>query len=540
MSATGKSVLLMLTLCLALLLGSPPALAQQPPSQTSPQRGGTLVIGFAQSPHTLNGAVQAGATTALPSAQLFAGLVRFDGDWQPQPYLARSWHWSRDHKTVTFKLRADALFHDGQPITSADVAFSILASKANHPYKSMFSAVQKIETPDPLTVVIRLSHPYPALMVALSPALCPILPKHIYDDGKSLTDLRSNPRNSQDVVGSGPFKLVRFVPGKEIVLKRFDRFFLKGRPYLDKLVIQLNPNTTALVFGLVSGEIQMLPFVSSPSLLNRVQKKNPHVTIINKGYEALGAELWLELNTAKKPFDDKRVRQAIAYSLDKNFITQVLFKGFALPAIGPIISSSPFATATNEYSLDLNKARQLLDEAGLKPDKKGIRLKMTMDVMPGFRMGQAVAEYTRGQLREVGIDVVIRQSPDFPSWAQRIAHHDFDMTTDIVGNWGDPVIGVYRNFLSSNIRPVVWANDSSYRNPRVDKILHQAAVETDRAKRKALYAEFQRLVTDDAPLIYLAEVPYHTLVRNNVGNPPQGIWGPLSPLDTVYIKTPAK
>src|SRR5699024_6110632 len=114
------------------------------------------------------------------------------------------------------------------------------------------------------------------------------------------------------------------------------------------------------------------------------------------------------------------------------------------------------------------------------------------------------------------------------------------MTTDIVGNWGDPVIGVYRNFLSSNIRPVVWANDSSYRNPRVDSLLHQAAVETDRAKRKALYAEFQRLVTDDAPLIYLAEVPYHTLVRDNVGNPPEGIWGPLSPLDTVYIKTPAK
>src|SRR5699024_2087685 len=126
--------------------------------------------------------------------------------------------------------------------------------------------------------------------------------------------------------------------------------------------------------------------------------------------------------------------------------------------------------------------------------------------------------------------VEVRKSPDFATWAQRIAHHDFDITTDVIGNWGDPVIGVHRSFLSSNIRPVVWANDTSYRNPKVDAILGQAAAEADPDKRKALYAEFQRIVTEEVPIIYLAEVPYNTLVAKKVGNPPSGIWGPLSPL----------
>lgn len=529
MKRIGKSAVLVAAFCAALIMGPASAFAQ-----AQPKHGGTLVIGGAQSPRTLNGAVQSGAATAAVSTQLFASLVRFDDNWNPQPYLAKSWLWSKDHKSITFKLRSNAVFHDGKPITSADVAFSIMAIKANHPFKTMFSAVEKVETPDPLTAVIKLSHPYPSLMVALSPALAPILPKHIYDTGK-LSDLKSNPHNSQNVVGSGPFTLEKFVPGKEIVLKRFDKFFLKGKPYLNKIVMQINPDPTSLLIGLERGDLQMLPFVSTPTTLTRA-KGDKNIVVLNKGYEGMGALQWLEINTTRKPLNDKRVRQAIAYAVDKNFITKVLLRGFAKPGIGPIISSSPFAVPTHEYSLNLDKAKKLLDAAGLKPNDDGERFKMTIDIMPGSVTGKAIAGYARAQLKKIGITAVLQESPDFPSWASRIANHNFDMTTDMVWNWGDPVIGVARTYMSSNIRPIVWTNTTSYKNAKVDKLLQEAAVAPDTDQRKALYKKFQRIVTDDAPIIYLDEVPYHTLISNKVGNPPTSIWGPLSPLDNVYLK----
>ena len=253
----------------------------------------------------------------------------------------------------------------------------------------------------------------------------------------------------------------------------------------------------------------------------------------SKGYEGIGGLGWLAFNTARKPFDDARVRQAIAYAIDKNFIAKALNGGFASVADGPIIATSPYASADlKKYPLDLKRAEQLLDEAGLKKDGKGERMTLTVDYMPGSDVqGKNVAEYLRSQLKKVGIVVQVRASPDFPTWAKRIASHDFDLTTDIVFNWGDPVIGVHRTYLSSNIRDIVWTNTQSYRNPKVDALLEQAGVETDEGKRRALYAEFQKLVTEDLPIDFLTVIPYHTLASRKVHGLPDGIWGVLSPLD---------
>ncbi|MEO7007507.1 MAG: ABC transporter substrate-binding protein, partial [Caldimonas sp.] len=105
------------------------------------KRGGTLVLGNTQVPRHLNGAVQSGIATAMPSTQLFASPLRFDDKWNPQPYLAESWKLAEDGKSLTLNLRKNALFHDGQPVTSADVAFSIMAIKANHPFTTMMAPV---------------------------------------------------------------------------------------------------------------------------------------------------------------------------------------------------------------------------------------------------------------------------------------------------------------------------------------------------------------------------------------------------------------
>ncbi len=513
---------------LALLLAGNPAVADEP------QRGGTLVIGNFQAPRHLNGGVQSGMATAIPSTQLFASLLRYDDEWNALPYLATEWAWSDDGKSFTARLREDAVFHDGQPITSADVAFSIMAVKENHPFKTMLDAVDAVETPDAHTVVFRLSRPHPALLIALSPALTPIMPKHIYDDGQ---DLKNHPRNTTDVVGSGPFKFKSFTPGKEVVLERFDDFFLEGKPYLDRVVIQINQDVTTLLMGLQRGDLQMVPFASEPTVL-KLAEADTSLQFIERGYEGIGSLTWMAINTAKKPLDDVRVRKAIAYSMDKNFMVKALTGGYAKRADGPIISSSPFAAAADlvTYEQNIDKANALLDEAGLKRDKDGKRFSIVIDQLPGAQFGKTSAEYARTQLKKIGIHADLRTAADFPTWTQYIASHEFDMTTDNVWNWGDPVIGVHRTFLSSNIRKVVWTNTQSYRNSRVDELLEQAAVELDVEKRKALYAEFQHIVTDELPIIHNAETPYRTLAAGKVGNVPQTIWGPLSPMDEVYLK----
>ncbi|MEO8546703.1 MAG: ABC transporter substrate-binding protein, partial [Burkholderiaceae bacterium] len=265
---------------------------------------------------------------------------------------------------------------------------------------------------------------------------------------------------------------------------------------------------------------------------------NAQVTLTPKGYDGIGALNWLAFNTARKPFSDVRVRKAIATAIDKNFVTKALMGGFAQPADGPIVAGSPFATKdVVRYPVDLKKAAAMLDEAGFKPGANGERFKLTIDYLPGTDDQQkTVAEYVRAQLKKIGISAEVRTSADFPAWAKRLADKDFDLSMDLVFNWGDPVIGVHRTYLSTNIKPIVWTNTQSYSNPKVDELLNTAGSTLDPVKRKADYAAFQKIVTDELPVYFINQVPYHTAANKKVGNLPTTIWGPLAPYDEVYLK----
>ena len=518
----------------ALLAGSLTMVAPCAAAADNVRRGGTLVVGASQAPRHLNGAVQSGAATALPSTQLFASPLRFDDQWNPQPYLASSWKLAADGMSLTLNLRKDALFHDGRPITSEDVAFSIMQIKANHPFTTMMGPVERVDTPDPHTAIVRMNAPHPAILLAMSPALCPILPKHIYGDG---TDLKVHPRNAKDVVGSGPFKLVEFSAGQRIVMERFDKFFLPGKPYLDKLIVTINQDATSMLLGVERGDVQLLGFVTNPVDLQRIAK-NPSIATTARGYEGIGSMNWLAFNLKRKPLSDLAVRKAIATAIDKEFVLKALMGGKSFPADGPLASSSPFATPDlAKYPLDLKKAAAMLDAAGYKANANGERFKLTVDFYPGSDTQQKnIAEYLRPQLKKVGIAVEVRTSADFPAWAKRMAAHDFDMSMDASFNWGDPVIGVHRTYLSTNIRPIVWTNTQSYVNPEVDTLLHHAGRELDPTKRKAYYATFQKIVTDEVPIVYINNAPYHTAASKKVGNVPATIWGPVSPYDDVFLK----
>jgi peptide/nickel transport system substrate-binding protein len=497
-----------------------------------PTRGGTLIMAIQSTPRHLNPAVQSGIATGQPGAQLFAAPLRYDEDWNPQPYLAESWEISDDGLRVTLHLVKGATFHDGAPITSKDVAFSIRTVQENHPFKTMFAPVVSVDTPDDYTAVINLSQPHPALLLAMSSQLLPIIPEHVYGDGQNP---KTHPRNSEDVVGSGPFKLVEFKRDQHIILERNENFFIEGRPYLDKIVIRIIKDGAARTIALENGEVQLSAFEANPRDIKRMAK-NPNLVATPEGYAAIGPIAWVAFNTKREPVSDVRVRQAIAYAIDRNFILNALFLGTAQEARTGIHPGSPFYEPdVATYDLDIDKANQILDEAGYARGDDGMRFKLTIDF--GWASIKAPTEYLKPQLKKIGIDVTIRASPDFPTWSKRISNYDFDMTWDVVFNWGDPAIGVHRTYQSSNIKPgVIWSNTQQYENARVDEIMEAAGKETDPAKRRALYSEFQKILAEELPVYWAYTLPYHTISSTKVGNPPRGIWATSSPLDRIYLK----
>lgn len=500
------------------------------------KHGGTLVIGMRDTPRHLNPAVQSGIATGQPGTQLFASLLRYDENWTPHPYLAKSWEVSEDGLTVTIHIVEDAVFHDGKPITSEDVAFSIETVKKYHPFKAMYAPVESVQMPDKHTVVIHLKHPHPAMLLAMSSQLLPIIPKHIYCCGP---EILTNPQNSENVVGSGPFKLVEFVRGQHIILERFDDYFIEDLPYLDKIVMRIIKDPAALTIALLNGEVQLASFLQNPRNIKRMQNSE-NLVVTPEGYGAVGPITWLAFNLENKYLSDLRVRQAIAYAIDKDFIANALMLGTAEKARTGIHPDSPFYEPDVEtYELDdidkaIVKANEILDAAGYERGPDGMRFTFSIDYVADST--KPLAEYLKPQLKKIGINVEVRSHPDFATWAKRMATHDFDMSWDIVFNWGDPVIGVHRTYLCSNIKEQVWTNTQSYCNERVDELLQKAAVETDLEKRKALYSEFQKIVARELPLYPVYAVPYHTVSNAKVGNPPRGIWATLQPLDHVYLK----
>lgn len=502
----------------------------------SPKKGGELRFAYGQFPSHFNAAIQSGAAIQVSAAQLFVALLENDDQFQPVPYLAKSWEVSDGGLTYTFHLVENTTFHDGKPVTSADVAFSLDVVKNNHPFgKPMFGMVETVETPDPYTAVFKLSRPQPALLQSVVPVLLPIIPKHIYGDGQPI---RKHPANINPI-GSGPFKLAEFKPGESFVLDRFDNFLRPGRPYLDRVigVHVKDPSSAEVAFKNQDLHYSGFNAVFRLKSLPRLEKMK-HISLSQDGYEGIGPLSYLEFNLRKAPFDNVKVRRALAYAIDQDFITQKLQHGLTTPATGPIHHSSPFYTDdVNKYDFNIDKANQLLDEAGYPRKDNGIRFSATLDWLPYvFDDHQMVAEYLKPQFKKIGVDVKLRRPSDFGTWIKQVASWDYEMSLNLIFCYPDPVIGVHRLFLTDNIKHIPWSNTQGYSNPTVDDLLAKAAVEMDFAKRKALYAEFQKIITDDVPMVFIHSPAYHTIYNANLDGINWSVWGAMSPADGIYWK----
>jgi peptide/nickel transport system substrate-binding protein len=503
-----------------------------PSEKKKNKRGGELLVAMDHRIHHLNPAVQAGTATGIPGSQLFAPLLRIDRHWNYHPYLAQSWETAQNGLSYIFRLRQGALFHDGHPITSQDVAFSIAAVRQHHPFRSMLAAVTAVDTPSPLTAVVRLKQPHPALLLVAASPMLPIMPKHIYGDGQ---DLKTHPANWQ-VVGSGPFKLHE-INDNQIIMDRFADFFIPGKPYLNRIVF-MSVGAGSIPAMFESGVIHVRGF-STTRVINGQLGMTDHLNAEYGAYAGIGPLMWLAFNLGKPPFEDLRVRQALAHAIDRDYLVRKLFNGKARTATGPISPGNLFYTDEVEpYDLDVNKANRLLDEAGYPRDHRGMRFSAKIDVLPTQLEFLEAAEYLRiDLLNKIGVNLEIVRHKSFLQWSERISNWNFDLAIDSVFNWTDPLIGVHRTYDSTNIRKgIIWSNTQRYRNHAVDRLLEQAGKETDVARRRSFYTKFQRLVAKDVPVFWLAEVPFATIHHRDLAGFDNSIWGSMFPYDQVCWK----
>ena len=478
---------------------------------------GTLKFALSPEPPFLLTAINTTLQMGMVTSKVMEGLLYLDTDLKPQPLLAEKWDISADGLTYTFKLRPNVKWHDGQPFTSADVSYTILeVLKKVHPRgRTALAKITSVETPDPLTAIIKLSKPAPPMLAALASSYeSPMMPKHLFAG----TDPATNPYVSKPV-GTGPFVFKEWKKGEFILLEKNPNYWQAGKPALRRIVFRVINDASARAASFETGEVHIgglspVPLTDMPRIA-----KNPALSVETRGYAYMSPYMLMEVNLRKPPLNDVRVRRAIAHAIDRDRMTQVVWMGYGKPAVSPIPSQVTAFHSTDlpKYEYSVDKAKKLLDEAGLKPGANGMRFKMTHDLFPLGSDFQRTGEFIKQQLARVGIDVELR-SQDLPSYLRRIfTEYDFDSTSGYYGAFADPTQGVQRLYWSKAIQKgVVFTNATDYRSADMDRIIEAAQDENDPTKRKALYLDMQRLAMTDLPVIPLMETRFITLASSKL------------------------
>lgn len=484
-----------------------------PVGYAAPVSGGTLNFVVAPEPPALLNLT----TTAIPvlkvSSKVTEGLLAYDLKLAPIPQLATSWQVSPDGKRYTFELRRNVRWHDGQPFTSADVAYSLELLKTVHPRgKSTFANLVAVRTPSPTQVVLELSKPAPYLLMAFSASESPIVPKHVYEKRDPL----SNPNNTAPI-GTGPFKFSKWVRGSYIEYVRNPDYWDKPRPYVDRIIVRVIPDAAGRAIGFENGSIDLGGDTPVPlGDLARLQK-NPRLGIESAGYQFAAGPARIEFNLDHPVLGKLAVRQAIAHALQRDVIKNAVYYGHATPLEGPIVPGSPFySPVPPPYPYDVNRANALLDAAGY-PRRGGTRFTLTLDPLPIGEGPARTANYVKSALARIGIAVTIR-TQDLPAYLKRIyTDRQFDFALNGMSNLFDPTVGVQRLYWSQGFRKgVPFTNASHFANAEVDQLFDQAAVETDRTKRFAAFARVQAIVAQQLPDINLVSEQRVTVFNRRV------------------------
>lgn len=495
--------------------------ATKPAGAAAPKVGGTLTFGQNQpiktpdptNPQTYPAAYEANFT-------IYNNLVTFDPELNIVPDLAESWETSPDGTTWTFKLRQGVKFHDGTPFNAKAVEAHvrrILDPKTASPNRNLWEHIRDVKVVDDRTVQLVTAKPFGAMLNYLAHGSGGIpSPSAVEQWGDAY---------AQHPTGTGPYKLDSFTPGTELVLARNDDFF-KGRPPLDRVRFRVIPEVGARVAALEAGEVDVINDVP-PEEAQRLEKSKDIRIIRKPGLRTF----WMEFNLNLDIFKDKQVRQALNHAVDKESIVKNLFLGYASVLDSPAAKTIKGYVPAGSYPYDPAKARQMLEGAGWRPgadgvlEKDGQRMKFSINTAEGeYPKDIQVVEAVQANLKAIGCDVSIWKVEAASRWSYLrlpIAEAKGEMISfgfnPSNGDLGYHLNAVFRSNKDRTKAPDVW-NLMWYQNDQVDRLLDQANETADQTKRYQLLGEAQKLIWDDAPVIWLYALDLLTGTRADVQN----------------------
>jgi ABC-type transport system substrate-binding protein len=466
----------------------------------------TLVMLIESSPTNLDPRVGLDGQSERIDNLIFDDLLERDEHLNVKPGLADRWD-IPDPLTYVFHLHPGVKFHNGAPLTSRDVKWtfdSLLGGKIRSTKSAAYRLVDRIEAPDDLTVIFHLKEPFATLLWNLSDGVIGIVPSG------SLSEISDHP------IGSGPFRFVSAEPDKEIILERNEEYWGQ-RARLERVRFAIVPDMTTRALELRKGTADIAINSLTPDMVVTLQKE-PKLSVLRGPGTVLQ---YMGFNYRDPILKDVRVRQALAYAIDRRPMLEYLWRGLAQPAASILPPQSwAYSADVRTYNYDPERARQLLDSAGY-PATGGVRFHLMMKTSTDENTRLMVAVLQQ-QLRQVQIQLDIR-TYEFGTFFADVSRGAFQFySLRWIGGNEDPDIFEYA-FHSSKFTPN-GANRSFYSNPQVDRLIDQARSELDQGKRKQLYAQIQRILAEDLPSInlwYLDNVLVHSRrVENVTLNPP--------------------
>ena len=492
--------------------------------------GNAFVIGLGDNIRTIDpiGSPSVDAASERVRTLIFNSLVKKDEKFDYTGELASNILRSSDGMTFTFTLRDGVKFHDGRVLSSADVKYTLdLVFSSNFAKSASFfegagdnkrSYIQSVEAPDARTVVVTMTKPWVGLLSNLVPIA--IIPKDSYESQKT------------HPLGSGPFKFIRYDNAQQVCdLEAFSEYW-EGAPNLQNVRVRVIPDMNAMQAELQAGRIDIAPLPTSlsPDAVKRLEQ-DPNLQV--KVFSGSNVFL-LTLNTASAPLDNVKVREAIAYSIDRESMIQKLLLGYGKIAASIIPEESWSYTPGTTYSYDPAKAKSLLDEAGFTdPDGDGPRMRFAKPIVykvSGSSIaGRQYAGVIQNYLKEVGIPVEI-QTPEANTLFDELRRGNFQIAySQWVGGNQDPIF--YKDLFATSEIPTETRpsrNRSRYSNAELDKLLEEAVNTFDRQRGRELYQQIQAIVSRDVPVLPLWYQSNIVIARKNVGNiqmNASGDWG---------------
>jgi ABC-type transport system substrate-binding protein len=456
-----------------------------------PRRGGTLRFGIRKNLETLNPFVRMQSINHRIRSLVYENLLAVDRNLDPVPAVATSWVITPDAMTYTFQLRPGVKFHNGKPLSPSDIKWSI--EYTQNPKNRAFgqadaTIIEKIELLEPDRIRVRLKAPMaPFLSAVAGIHLFPIVAKDSLETGEARQDTLPP--------GTGPFRFAEWKPAQEIRLSRHESYWQKGLPYLNDVRFILAPNETVRMNAVRAGDLEIAEEISGEQIHRIREGKIPGVKL---AIASAGTVRRIGINHCRPPFNNLKVRQALAYALDKQEIIDGAYSGLGTSTGQRILKTSKwFIPEFADRKQDLAKARALLAEAGYP---KGF--KATYDATPGMEMELQVIQ---AQAKKVGIDL---ETMTYDAASRAAAHERGEYQLVAIGGntASDPDLAYYGYYHTPP--PHRWGKGGRvqpcYSSARVDELLDNARKIADFQERRRMYKEVMEILREEVADIPLA------------------------------------